>query len=404
MSSKRYAVTPNADGTFTIPAVEIFRLGEHKGFNYDAAWFARAQVNNQNLADRGWNPPVFIGHTGFSGSEKAKVADAVNLRLAADNATVIADYLLETDGHLKLFQSGGYPHRSVEVYGDQALFGGVAQLGATEPYHKFPPLHLEKFSAALKDQQPAQIIFENAGDITINEKIEEQHIQRELSDLDWALWDALYAVRDDEQMSLDEKQAKMGALIDEWAGLKKTAEAELLTLTDDGTEPAAMAALAAGRAKLAAERAAFEAEKLTRFLADISRTGIARPVLDNFRALRVALSAGQSGKVKFSGYATSGSSAAEKIHELDFLSALDRFLTDLTARHAAGTLFAALAETRKPFNPEPPTILNNEGGEPVLNPDVTNQVNDYMAKHNIPFEQFQATYLQLKRTKQIQLD
>ncbi len=127
-------------GKYKIKGVPIFELGEHRGFNYDAAWAKRALANFSRLkAEKGYVPPVIIGHTGDDDSpQKPAVGFIENLRLVGTQ--FIADLANIGAEIFEQIKAGMWPYRSVEVYDNAAQFTALALLGGTPPYMKTPPL------------------------------------------------------------------------------------------------------------------------------------------------------------------------------------------------------------------------------------------------------------------------
>lgn len=152
---KTYTPQKLDDGTTLIEGVEVFQLGEHRDFPFDADWFERCQKSHQRFEQTGFAPNVIIGHGKWDGEEPV-FGDFQNVRLADDGVTVLVDYLLSPGIDPTIFNS--YPHRSVRVNPERAYFAHVAQLGSSEPHFKLPSMHIPaEFSA---DPDEAYQIFE----------------------------------------------------------------------------------------------------------------------------------------------------------------------------------------------------------------------------------------------------
>ena len=133
----------NEDGTYTIKKVPIFRLGKHRGFNYDAKWFEKAAENHRKNAEGGYFPSVILGHNAKDGEEKPSRGHFDNLTLDGD--VINADLIKIPETVFELIKDREYPHRSIEVYPKKAEISALALLGGSAPYHKLPLLEVSNF-------------------------------------------------------------------------------------------------------------------------------------------------------------------------------------------------------------------------------------------------------------------
>lgn len=161
MPRKTYTPVKQEDGSFKIEAVEIFKLGESKGRNFDQKWFARAVAKHNRFKEESeYLPSVMVGHKGWlQEHEKPELCCFDNLRLAEDNTTVLCDYLVEDASAFGVFNT--YPHRSVEIFVDEAHISRVAHLGGTEPYFKMKPLKVEIASLFQTNEEPETFNFDD---------------------------------------------------------------------------------------------------------------------------------------------------------------------------------------------------------------------------------------------------
>lgn len=138
---KEYQTSQNTDNTYNIQGVEIFRLGNHKGFDYSEDWGQATVANHADLQQQGYRPSVIIGHNAPGGEEKPSKGFLENVRL--DGNVMVADI---THVHPETFESlrkKEYPHRSVEfVNPKDHRFSALALLGGTSPYHKLPVMEV----------------------------------------------------------------------------------------------------------------------------------------------------------------------------------------------------------------------------------------------------------------------
>jgi len=149
MASANYTWDENTDGTFTIRGVSIFDLGTHRGFRYDESWARRALRSFAKLKkERGYLPPLILGHTTDDGQEKPAVGFMDRLRLSGSR--LLADLTGLSRELFEQVRKGCWPYRSVEVFDKDAQITALALLGGTRPYMKTEPLHFaEDGSAAI---------------------------------------------------------------------------------------------------------------------------------------------------------------------------------------------------------------------------------------------------------------
>jgi len=127
--------------------VPVFALGEHRGFRYDDAWARRALEVFQRLKRKyGYLPPVIIGHTSDTESEKPAVGFMDGLRIAGNH--LVADLTGLTREVYDQIRAGRWPYRSIEVISRAAQITALALLGGTPPYMKTPPLRFSESGAA----------------------------------------------------------------------------------------------------------------------------------------------------------------------------------------------------------------------------------------------------------------
>lgn len=424
MSLKKYAVHKTDDGLI-IEGVEIFKLNNDRGFPYDKDWFAKAQANHQAAREAGFLPSVIVGHNSpFSNREKASIAFFDNVRLDKDEVTVLADYLLDTDGMLKVFSA--YPHRSVEVYPDDAFFSAVAQLGGTEPHFKLPPLKFGKFQPLQHAQgstphyfsanaKPEVINFDGEAGMSLEEIVARDQKQRELSDLEWAAMQKVWDIQDDETLDAAAKIAAIAKVWQEWAeaALKKTEEIvnieDKSTSTDQmaATKPATVAPdgsplgtpnpgdpdrakFQAERDQFLAEKRAFQNQKINEQFEKLHAAGLAKPLLDKFRALRESLLDGQAlPSVQFK--ANGSANAAIPLDKF-----CDDLFADITTRLQNQTFAAPIQPAQTGIKPVLPTYQES-GAVADDRSDVRDKILAYMAEKGYKEGQYQKAWNEMKK-------
>jgi hypothetical protein len=147
MDAVRLAWDRAQDGTYTIRNVPIFELGNHRGFNYDESWARRAlQSFARQKSERGYLPPVILGHTRDDGEEKPAVGFVDRLRLVGRR--LVGDLSGVAKELFDEIRAGRWPYRSVEVFDRAAQITAVALLGGTPPYMKTAPLHFAEDGSA----------------------------------------------------------------------------------------------------------------------------------------------------------------------------------------------------------------------------------------------------------------
>ena len=147
MTTRNYAWEEGGDGTFSIRGVPIFELGTHRGFNYDEPWARRALRSFARLKkERGYLPPVILGHTSDEGEEKPAVGFVDRLRMVGSH--LLADLVGIGCELFDQIRAGRWPYRSVEVFDKDAQITALALLGGTPPYMKTAPLHFAEDGSA----------------------------------------------------------------------------------------------------------------------------------------------------------------------------------------------------------------------------------------------------------------
>ena len=160
---KKYKTKENKDGSFNVLEVPIFKLGKHRGFDYNKEWFEKAKANHIEGLKEGYLPSAIVGHDGTE--EKESVGFLDNLKLKGQN--ILADITKISPEFFEKIKKRAFPHRSIEVHPEKAKISALALLGGTEPYHKLPVLEVfgeEKEGAEYFD-------MEDENELTIKEEV-----------------------------------------------------------------------------------------------------------------------------------------------------------------------------------------------------------------------------------------
>lgn len=202
---KQYVTDTNEDNSVNIRKVEIFKLGKHKGFNYDEEW-AKKAIDNFNTEKEGdYFPSVIIGHN--NGKEE-KPAKGFMDNLALDGDIILSDIIKvpeETFGQLK---DREYPNRSVEVNPEKFKFTALALLGGTTPHHKLPVM---EFGA---DPDGVVINFEEE-ETNLKAAIETEKKLRGIRDIWWKVQEFIDKVMFDKEKTENDKKTEIKSLIDQ---------------------------------------------------------------------------------------------------------------------------------------------------------------------------------------------
>jgi hypothetical protein len=127
-------------GKYTIRDVPIFQVHDTR-FNCDQQWLVDAINNHNRHKERGWLPPIILGHN-LRGPAKKEEKRAVgffdNLRLIGNE--VYADLIRIPKWLLDQIRDNAYPSRSCEVLPNSKRITALALLGGTTPYFSLPSL------------------------------------------------------------------------------------------------------------------------------------------------------------------------------------------------------------------------------------------------------------------------
>jgi len=205
--SNEYKAEKDSNGKWTIYDVPFFKIGKHKGIDYDEQWVQTAIARSNKLQDEeGYMAPVFVGHTDplNPSEERPSVGLMSQIRLVGDtlftNISNIADDIFDS------LKNVIYPYRSAEMVttSDGGIISGLALTSSNPPYFKFPPMNL-KFNQFGDDLSPETIVYE---DDESDEKIVKMFValSRSIEDLGKTLTDHLESSSKGGQKMSEEKQ------------------------------------------------------------------------------------------------------------------------------------------------------------------------------------------------------
>lgn len=162
-----YNLVRQADGKYTVQKVDVFRLGECKGFNFDNSWAERMVEHMKSLKEEGYLPPVIFGHNPrddwfpFPEMPANGFMDnfSVEFGTVPGSGVIYCDLVDINEADLPVIKDMKFPYRSVEVHPEEQYFCALALLGGTEPYHKLPRLQVnDKVVGFARDDKKKQVI------------------------------------------------------------------------------------------------------------------------------------------------------------------------------------------------------------------------------------------------------
>lgn len=127
-----------AGRTYRIEEVPIFELGPARGFDFTPEWADRLITRFREDAVKGCFPALIKGHNAEGADERPAVGRLENLRRAG--ARLYADLAGIGRDMFDEIRQGKWPQRSIEVFPQSAALKGLALLGESRPFHKFPAL------------------------------------------------------------------------------------------------------------------------------------------------------------------------------------------------------------------------------------------------------------------------
>lgn len=193
------------DGTYSILAVPVFELGEHKGFDYSKSWAQEAISKFLELKEKNRLPRLILGHT-EPGYEKKAVGFLDNLQLKGKQ--IIADLVKIKEEIFNEIKDMEWPGRSAEVNPEKKKFTALALLGGSEPY--------------FENLEPIEVVFKgNEGGVWVpfggdlETVIEGRDKEQKLSDIWWTGRDLIDAALRSDNLEGEEKKSRAKDLLEE---------------------------------------------------------------------------------------------------------------------------------------------------------------------------------------------
>lgn len=205
---KEYQTRQNEDGTYDVLGVEIFRLGDHKGYQYTSQWGDKTAETHKALEEEGYRPSVIIGHNDGE-SEKPAKGFLENVRRLDD--LMVADITRISPETYDALKKREYPHRSVEfINPDDNRFSALALLGGTAPYHKLPVL--EVF------QEHPEATWLHFDGMNLELQMQRDEKFGKIREIWWRMWEAIEQVLHSGE-SDEEKDDEVRNLLDQGSGM-----------------------------------------------------------------------------------------------------------------------------------------------------------------------------------------
>lgn len=206
---QQFETSVNEDGSVNILKVPIFKMGKHKGTDFDDALVDEIIDNHQTLkSDDDYLPSVIIGHNDDSGE---KEAEGFLDNLLKEEGIVYADIVkVPEETFSEALKKRKYPHRSVEYNPTKKVFSALALLGGTAPHHKLPIMEFAN------DDQHLRIDF---AEVDLESAIVQDEKLRKIRDLWWKMMEFIDKVLYDNDKDEPTKEKEIKSLLDQGTGL-----------------------------------------------------------------------------------------------------------------------------------------------------------------------------------------
>lgn len=219
MNFSKHKAEQQKDGTWSIMEIPFFWSGKHHGNNYSEKWLDAAVENFKSLKEKAKRlPRLILGHTA-PGVEKKAIGKLDNMKRVGNS--LVADLVRITDSVFQEVKNQEWPGRSAETLFEDKRIAALALLGGSEPYFdEIEPIEIfqaEKNSEWIDFGLDGR--FEKTIEETIQDRVNRQEQDRQLSDIWWMGKDLIDDVSRDQDMSSEEKQEKAKALLTEMINL-----------------------------------------------------------------------------------------------------------------------------------------------------------------------------------------
>ncbi len=206
---KQYKTSKNDDGTINVHDLEIFKLGKHRGFEYDDEWADAAVAYHAEKEASGNLPSVIIGHN--NGKEE-KPSKGFLSKIRKNGDTIVANITKINPETFESLKKREFPHRSVEVNPQERRFTALALLGGTPPYHKLPVMEFG-------DTDGCEVIEFADTDLAI--QMDRDGKLSKIRDIFWRMMDALESIIRDGESSDPEKETEIKDVLEQGTSMLK---------------------------------------------------------------------------------------------------------------------------------------------------------------------------------------
>ena len=209
---QQFETSVNDDGSVNILKVPIFKMGKHKGTDFNDDLVDEIIGNHQYLkAEDDYLPSVIIGHNDDSGE---KEAEGFLDNLLKEEGIVYADIVkVPEETFSDSLKKRKYPHRSVEYNPAKKVFSALALLGGTAPHHKLPIMEFAN------DDQHLRIDF---AEVDLETAIKQDDKLRKIRDLWWKMMEFIDKVLYDNDKDEATKEKEIKSLLEQGTNLLGT--------------------------------------------------------------------------------------------------------------------------------------------------------------------------------------
>jgi hypothetical protein len=219
---KQYETSKNEDGSYNIHGLEIFKLGRHRGFDYDEAWATNTAIPVfESEKESGHLNAVIIGHNNGQ-EEKAAEGFMDNMKLEGD--VIKVDLTKVPEERFGDLQKRKYPYRSVEVDPVKHHITALALLGGTRPYHKLPMMEFAELPGEDKEiinrvNDDKYLIFEEEESGDLRSAIETDEKLQAVRNIWWKVMDWVDKILFDKDLNEGVKNKEIKKVLGDGAQL-----------------------------------------------------------------------------------------------------------------------------------------------------------------------------------------
>ncbi len=244
-----YQAIHQADGTWTIPQVQVFERGTHQGYTFDDAWINQALANLQQWAGAdgtGYRPVIVFGqHTQdpVTGATIPLPARGFldNFQYNQTTGILYADFSGLSEANLTDLSNGMWPYPSLEIQPGRHVISGVTCLGGTEPYFKYPPVIPDVLQAEFQFSAEELAEFQTIPAVpppsTIAEGLARQEVEEKtwdamdrIREAGWMYRDLVKEVKGNVALTAEQQATAIRALNTEFQSIVTAATEEIIAL------------------------------------------------------------------------------------------------------------------------------------------------------------------------------